>query len=363
MRFIVPILYFLLVSLSVHSQYCTSDSLIYGLTNTGSVYPINTVDASVNPPINVVGSSTPSSSNGLAYNPFYNSFFYFKRNPDASGQQFVTFDQINNTPRVLAPCPTTTRIVTGCCNLTGDGYYCMDVLGRLYYYNISLNSWTKITNSFITSNGTNVSNLFSTLGSGDIAMDVFGNLWIISSGAAEYCLYKTKSLLPVVPVLSIEVVEIAPLRPTPTGFVFAGICFNKFGQIYLSTAPPDDKLFILNNDLTISFIKKFSISGVGNDMTSCYFPSSVLNYVEDKFIRKISDKNISFDLFIIQSNLYCLNISNPGNYRNIYVFNIKGELLKEITNIKKINLIDMSNYPSDIYIINVDGIKSFKIIK
>lgn len=63
------------------------------------------------------------------------------------------------------------------------------------------------------------------------------------------------------------------------------------------------------------------------------------------------------------TGLYQVNIPNTNNFKEINVYSSIGVLLKRITYLQKINIIDISKYTSGVYIINIDGVKSFKIIK
>src|SRR5207248_2619501 len=60
------------------------------------------------------------------------------------------------------------------------------------------------------------------------------------------------------------------------GTSFGGIAFNATGQIFMSTNSPDNKLYRLENNLTLTYLSTFSVDGVGNDLTSCNFPLSIL---------------------------------------------------------------------------------------
>jgi hypothetical protein len=63
------------------------------------------------------------------------------------------------------------------------------------------------------------------------------------------------------------------------------------------------------------------------------------------------------------TGIYQVNIPNTNNFKEINVYSSIGVLLKRITNLQKINIIDISRYTLGVYIINIDGVKSFKIIK
>jgi hypothetical protein len=60
---------------------------------------------------------------------------------------------------------------------------------------------------------------------------------------------------------------------------------------------------------------------------------------------------------------YFVNLPNTNNFKEIRVYSVTGTLLKSITNLEKVNRIYVGNYSPGMYIINVDGIKSFKIVR
>jgi hypothetical protein len=63
------------------------------------------------------------------------------------------------------------------------------------------------------------------------------------------------------------------------------------------------------------------------------------------------------------TGVYQINLPNRNNFTEIRIYSITGTLLKSIRNIQKINTIDISKYSSGIYIVNIDNVKSFKIVK
>jgi hypothetical protein len=121
-----------------------------------------------------------------------------------------------------------------------------------------------------------VSSIINDQNAGDVAFDAAGNLWILTSSFTNFGLYKLPKPLPTSPTATINVTRIiAPTRATPTGMMIAGIAFNPAGLIFLSTKF-DDRLYRLEADLTTTFIGTFNVADVGNDLTSCAFPLSVL---------------------------------------------------------------------------------------
>ena len=284
------VLFCLLALQRASAQVCSSPStVIYGLTSTGQIRPITVSTAAVGAAITPSYSgNSPSSCNGLGYNPVNGKFYYFKRNPDGSNQEFVSFNPATNTVSILTDCPTTNTIRTGCVSFSGDGYYTLDAAARLFYYKISNDTWTLITSTFYNQSGTNITSTLSSLNSGDIAIDGLANLWILCADNSHYGLYKVSAPLPVTAVASLTATQkIAPTTATPTGNSFAGIAFNPTGQIFLGTYS-DNKLYRLENNLTLTLLGTFSVSNIGNDLTSCSFPVTVLANSQQTFTAELN---------------------------------------------------------------------------
>ncbi len=287
----------------VNAQVCSSPgTTIYGLNSSGVIYPITLSNANVGSKINTATGS-PNQANGLGYNNMNGLFYYFNANPGTSSQQFVSYDPVHNTYKTLASCPTTNTVHTGCVSFDGSGYYCIDVTGTLYYYSILLNIWTKITTTIKNQSGTNISSTVIAAGqtSGDIAIDGLGNLWIITSGSSNWGLFEIAAPLPILAGSVTAKQIIAPTTATPNGQAFEGIAFNSLGQLYLSTA--DDYLYELKGGTAASLttIAKFNTSGVGNDLTSCSYPISVLPVSWVSFSASLNNKLVSLEWTIAQS--------------------------------------------------------------
>lgn len=86
----------------------------------------------------------------------------------------------------------------------------------------------------------------------------------------------------------------------------------------------------------------------------------VLPDTPNQIQRQIELINISGNT---STGLYQVSLPNRNNFREIRIYSITGTLLKSIRNLQKINMIDISRYSSGIYIVDIDNIKSFKIIK
>lgn len=278
------------------AQLCTSpNQFIYGLTNVANIHRINTTNGATGAQMNpAYGGNAPSYSNAMGYNNVNGRFYYFKRNSYIAPQEFVSFDAGLNLISYLAPSPasTSTIINVGCVNNTGTGYYCIDAYASLFYYNILTNTWTLITTNLIDQFGNNLTPIVNARIYGDAAFDGNGNLWFLPAGTADFGLYRLNAPLPTTPVASITVRQIiAPTTPTPNGNSFGGIAFNNTGQIFISTNPPDNRLFRLNNNQTFTLLATLSVGGVGNDLTSCNFPFSVLPVKWESFTAEVNANN------------------------------------------------------------------------
>jgi hypothetical protein len=287
----------LLISTSkVFAQVCASpNTFIYGLTATANVHRINTGTANVGARMNpLYTGNAPSYANAMGYNNTNGRFYYFKRNSYIAPQEFVSFDPALNLISYLSPSPagTTTIINVGCMHPNGLRYYCIDAYANLFCYNVIANTWTLITSTIVDQFGNNLTPIVNARIYGDAAFNGAGNLYFLPASATEYGLYRFPSPLPTTPVASITVSQlIPPTTATPNAQSIGGIAFNSTGQIFVSTNPPDDKLFRLNNDRTFTLLGTFSVTGVGNDLTSCNFPFTVLPVEWESFSAELNTNN------------------------------------------------------------------------
>jgi hypothetical protein len=278
------------------AQVCADPAgVIYGLHANGAIYPITvstgSVGAALTPPYT---GNVPNYANAMGYNPLNGKFYYFKRNVFTAPQEFVSFHPATNTVEILAPCPVTgtTIINLGCVRSDGTGYYCLDHFGKLYFYNISLNTWTVITSNIVDQFGTSLSTVIGTTRIyGDIIMDGTNNMWIIPSGTADFGLYKINAPLPITPVASLTATQLMPpTTPTPLGASIGGIAFNPTGQIFISTNAGHNRLYRLEDNHALTFISNLNLDGIGNDLTSCNFPFSVLPTLWQEFSAVVKGK-------------------------------------------------------------------------
>ena len=313
-RLLLPIWFFtvlLLAPQADQAQICANPgTIIYGLTNSGFIYPINAGTANVGAVINPgYSGNNPGASNGIGYNPTNGRFYFFKRNTDQSPQEFCVFDPGTMGYTIKASCPAINAINTGCVTNTGLGYYTIDVNGNLYYYDILLNTWTFITGNLIDQFNNNFSGIIATHSSGDIAIDGGGNLWIICSSSTEFGLYKLSAPLPTTVKASLTLRRLlVPTTPTPTGNSFAGIAFNPTGQIFLSTSA-DNRLYRLENNYSLTSLGVFSLNNVGGDLTSCNFPLGVLPIKWESFTAAL---NSSGD--VVLNWTVSNEVNNPAYY-------------------------------------------------
>ncbi len=271
------------------AQVCTSPSTtIYSLSNAGGIYPVSVSNANVGSIVNSTSYGSTASANGIGYNVLNGSFYYFQ-NAISGTQQFISYNPITNTYATLAPSPMTGTVNKGCVNFNGTGYYCLDNNGNLCYYNILLNTWVLICSNFTDQFSNNVTSIFTSQGSGDMAIDGLGNLWIVTSKASNYGLYKLSAPLPTTSTASITVKQlIAPTTATPTGVNFVGIAFDPTGNIYMAT---NTDLYILKSDLSLSHLGVFSVAGTCGDLTSCNYPFSVLPVIWQRFSAVLQQNN------------------------------------------------------------------------
>ena len=268
------------LTLQSKSQICADPvNIIYGLTSSGAIYPITVGTATVGTVIktSTYSGNSASNANGLAYNSTNGKFYYFKRNVSSSPQEFVSYDPALAIVQILATSTCTADIHTGCITADGKGYYTIDINGNFNYYNIITNVWTFISSVFKDQNGVNVTGIIQSQNAGDIAFDGNGNLWIMTSSSSSYGLYKLPKPMPTSATASPMIVTkiIDPSTATPSGNMIAGIAFNPTGQIFIATKT-DDKLYRIQNNLTTTYLGTFSVSDLGNDLTSCAFPLGVL---------------------------------------------------------------------------------------
>ncbi|HVZ57197.1 MAG TPA: T9SS type A sorting domain-containing protein [Chitinophagaceae bacterium] len=283
LNFFLPVLLLLAagtVSAQTYPVTLGSPSIyIYGLSGNGEIDEINITTGATHQVIKntTYSGNAVNQANGLGYNAFNGKFYYFKRNVGTSPEEFVSFNPVTGNVTILAASTCTATTHTGCVNATGTGYYTIDVNGTMSYYNIALNTWTKITSNFVDQDNNNVTSIIKAQNSGDMAIDGYGNVWLVTSSNSNYGLYEIMAPLPTVATAQIKVKRfIAPTTATPAGKSFMGIAFDVNGDILLASS--EDKLYRLQttNSTSLIYVSKFAKSGMSNDLTSQSFPTSVL---------------------------------------------------------------------------------------
>ncbi|RTL60699.1 MAG: T9SS type A sorting domain-containing protein [Sphingobacteriales bacterium] len=277
---------------NIDAQVCSSPkTIIYGIDANGNIYPITvypTVSqgAALNTPL-----SGSSQANGLGYNSLDGKFYYWLAQPGSPGK-FISYNPTTSTSSNLSTTsgPTNT-IHSGCVSANGFGYYCIDVNGNLYYYDIASNTWSFLTSTFKDQATGNPITSFSTLSTGDMAIDGNGNLWFVAAGGTgQYALYKLNAPLPTSAVASLTLSTIiSPTNyPSPlTGDIY-GIGFTATGQMYMSAK--DNTLYQFNNNHTFTLLGTMGGSGI-TDLTSCNFPTGILPVTWVGFSATLANNN------------------------------------------------------------------------
>ena len=295
-----------LIPNSTRAQICADPaSVIYGLTGNGAIYPINVSNGSTGSVIKTTSypGNSVNKANGLAYNSNSGKFYYFKRNVGSTPQEFVSYDAGTATVNVLQTSTCNSEVHTGCISADGLYYFTIDIDANLNRYDIVNNQWTKITSSFTDQFGNNVSTVIKDQNAGDIAFDGNGNLWIVTSSSSNYGVYMLPAPLPTTTVPGLTVTRrVIPTTPTPTGNMIAGIAFNPTGQIFMSTKN-DNKLYRLENDLSLTLLGTLPVSDVGNDLTSCAYPLGVLPVTWTSFDASlVNQEKVSLNWSIAEKN-------------------------------------------------------------
>jgi hypothetical protein len=290
----MPALLFHSSGLRAQFAVCTDPTTLFGLANSGEIFPISSVNANVGSQINITASYTvktsylptattsqaisPSGANGIGYSNVNGKIYYLKISPSKSTKQFISYDPVTNKYVILATPPITTNVYSGCVNFNGTGYYCISDKAELYYYNIGANTWTFITSTITDQFGADISAYVQSHASGDMASDGLGNLWFMPSSSSQFGLFELMAPLPTTSVASITVKTVVPgTTATPSNTSLWGVAFDPAGNIYMSTG--DDKLYMLSSPTAAPvLVGSFNgpITGIGADLTSCAYPLTVL---------------------------------------------------------------------------------------
>ena len=364
---LLVIVLFFIALFPADAQICGNpNGVIYGLTNGGNIVPITVSNTSVGTKINAAYTTATSNANGIGYNSINGKFYYFQNGGSGTNELFVSFDPVSNTYATLTSAPISGAVNRGCVSFNGTGYYCLDASANLCYYDIPTDTWTLITSNFTDQYNNNVSSTFNAQGSGDMAIDGTGNLWIVSSNAATYGVYKINAPLPTTATSAMVISQlIAPTTATPAGVNFAGIAFNSTGAIYVSTP---NNLYILNTDLSLSSIGAFSSGGAGADLTSCNFPVSTLPVTWESINASLqADNKVAINWTVnqqINTKEYNVQRSNDGkNWSDIgTVESIANNATAQSYSFTDANPLNGNNYYR-ISEIDFDGKENLSIIK
>jgi len=112
-----------------------------------------------------------------------------------------------------------------------------------------------------------------------------------------------------------------------------------------------------SNIYNYGMLGSYNITGVFDGQTALNFEPSEWVTNPQTIINSIT---VNGDT---NNGIYFVNLPNRNNFTEIRIYSITGTLLKSIRNLQKINTIDISKYSSGIYIVNIDNVKSFKIVK
>lgn len=280
-------------SVQLHAQICKTTSA-YGLTGTGLIYRFNTSTGVVDSTLTTTAPTGTSGANAMGYNPTNGKFYFWAATYDSTEKctgpknnrtcvttvtrpSFVSYTPGANTYQSLSVTnsPGDTTIRTGCVSADGTGYYCLDAVGVLWYYNILSNTWTAINSTWKDNTGFNLTDTVANQTSGDMAIDGYGNLWMLIAGNTQYGVYKVSAPLPTTPVASITLEQYVPYNTkNPDSKTIAGIAFDLTGNIYVSSL--SDSLYKMDYNRKPVYTGTFTTTNVGNDLTSCHFPTTVL---------------------------------------------------------------------------------------
>ena len=384
----MPLLY-----LDTYSQVCSNPTnVIYGVNSAGNIFPITVSTGVVGAQINApYGGNAPLNPNGIGYNALNGRFYFFKRSPSNPPQEFISYDPLLGSTTILSSCPTPNIVYVGCLTANGQGYYCWDSQAQLFYYNVMANAWTLITSDLRDQYGKDVDSILRAHGSGDAAIDGSGNMVLLPSSNARFGLFRMNRPLPTTPVASIVVTEVLAMGIPP--FKFVGIALNSTGQIFMSTATPNNRLYRLENNLSLTFISNLS-AGM-DDLTSCNYPFGLLAMEFKNFSVQLKGKSVQlrWDNLIMNEGTYFIQRSmdatnwseigsvaqsgntstlsfidnNPGSPFNHYrIYLVSPEGSRTYSEIKSINVIGnkaFAFYPNPVQnalCIQTSGIASSK---
>ncbi len=305
-----------MVSGTGNAQLCQSPTdTIYGLNSiTGSGSGQIAGVQIVNGGTSLIGSPAASSANanGLGFSSATQKFYFFNQ-VGSGATEFVSFNPLTGTKTTLAkpsapalPTSSTGKIRSGTVNAAGDAYYTIfpgatTALGypitgpAFYYYNIPGNTWVRITQTFKDISGNTVAEI-KNLNSGDMAFDGLGRLWMVCSNSTSYAMYRIAAPLPTTAVASITVDTIIPSTPTPAGVSITGVAFNSAGSLYLTSGSGagagNNQLYQMTSPYAPLVNIATLPNGLGDDLSSCIYPFSVLPISYFQFSLNFNDNAV-----------------------------------------------------------------------
>ena len=131
-----------------------------------------------------------------------------------------------------------------------------------------------------------------------MAFDGLGRLWMVCSNSSNYAMYRIAAPLPTTAVASITVDTIIASTPTPTtpGVSITGIAFNSAGILYLSSGSGvgagNNQLYKMTNPYSPLTNIGTLPNGLGDDLSSCVYPFSVLPVSNFQFSSNFTDNTV-----------------------------------------------------------------------
>ena len=314
----IPIIFFKAMIMQAGAQLCTNPAdTVYGLNSitgsgSGQIVSVNVNNAGAN----AIGSPAAGSANanGLGFSQITGLFYFFNHIGNSDFTEFVSYNPVSGSKVAKTipsgpalPLSTSGKIRSGTVTRDGTGYYMVfpgatTAMGypvtnpAFYYYSISLNTWTRLTQSFQDVLGNNVAEI-KTLNSGDMAFDGSDNLWMLVSNSTQYALYKINAPLPTAAVASVTVDTIVPVTSNPiSGVSFTGIAFNSTGKMYLSTGSGvgagNNKLYEMTTPGVLTLKGTLPVNGYGDDLSSCVYPPGVLGISWANFSASLQNNSV-----------------------------------------------------------------------
>jgi len=295
-----------ILSLQTSSGQCNNTQ--YAVSYNGVISSVNTTTGALTTIASVTPASGVNNANAIAYAGGAIPKFYFFSNSNAGSLVFKSYTPTTLTFSTLSVLNGPTGTVnSGCITPNYKGYYCLDTYGYLYYYNITLNTWTTIATVIKDQTGTNITSTVAAYSSGDMAFDGMGNLWLLLANQTTYRfgLYKLPATVPTTNVGTVTIQEVVPLGSAmPDGYDPVGISFNAVGNMYISTLNTTTfagNLYVwYGTQSTPALIS--SQSTVLLDLSSCSMPAIVLPVKFLKFSASLAKGSVELRWQVAQQD-------------------------------------------------------------